>query len=639
MAKANIPVHSSVLEEHGVGKLTKFMHARQRTPMYLGSKDELTKSMLLFTPDGYEYREITWVPALVTAFREIVDNALDEFVKGNISRPVLKVDYNPETLEFVISDNGRGIPIDYVPEYNSHVCTMVMSETETGRNFSDDDRDGVSGQNGLGGSIVAMTSTYFEMDIIRTGKPYPLACGDNRGQFHFHQRFEEGNEIFPDLIITDPIIKSVSNQRTGTTIKFQLSPEVFPVRILPMEIVYSILKQIAAATRYKIILNGTTIPVKPTADKTLFGNSKVFTVDIDDPDLGFTSKFYIIPEAFPDDMEVEKVESGLVNNVPIFEGGSHLDTFSRGFALGITKAITENNKRVRLKPNRSDVEKQLLIYSITTMRAPSFSSQAKTRLVNSEVAAPVNRMLTTAFYNDIITSSFGKEWTSIILARCAERTNAKDSEETTKRGKENSAVKIAKLDDATGKHGRQVIDRKDCVLFITEGDCVYEKEPVIVLREDEGAIEQIPLGDVKEHDLVLTHTGAFKPVVGKSSKVRDVVEIKAGEFSFKCTDTHRILVHHRTEGFMYVMAKDIDTSIHRLVRSQMVDINAFARVVDIAPYTGDNEKYQLTLVMDSGHTIDCSETHKFGVYDVIDMMYKMIPAIDIDVTRYIIPLK
>lgn len=274
MASTTIPVQSSVLEEHGVGKLTKFMHARKRTQMYLGSKDVMTANMLLFTPDGYEYREITWVPALVTAFREIVDNSLDEFVKGSISRPVLKVDYNPETLEFVISDNGRGIPIDYVPEYNSHVCTMVMSETETGRNFSDDDREGVSGQNGLGGSIVAMTSTYFEFDIIRTGKPYPLACGDNRGQFHFHQRFEEGSEIFPDMIILDPVIKSVSNQRTGTTIKFQLSPEVFPERVLPIELVYSILKQISAFTRYKIVLNGETIQLKPTAEKTLFGNQK-----------------------------------------------------------------------------------------------------------------------------------------------------------------------------------------------------------------------------------------------------------------------------------------------------------------------------------------------------------------------------
>lgn len=636
MASTKIPVQSSVLEEHGVGKLTKFMHARKRTQMYLGSKDVMTANMLLFTPDGYEYREITWVPALVTAFREIVDNSLDEFVKGSISRPVLKVDYNPETLEFVISDNGRGIPIDYVPEYNSHVCTMVMSETETGRNFSDDDREGVSGQNGLGGSIVAMTSTYFEFDIIRTGKPYPEAGGDNRGQFHFHQRFEEGSEIFPDMIILDPVIKSVSNQRTGTTIKFQLSPEVFPERVLPIELVYSILKQISAFTRYKIVLNGETIQLKPTAEKTLFGNQKLFTLDVSNEESDFQSKFIVVPSAFPADSDIEKITAGLVNNVPIFEGGVHMDAFSKDFPLGVVKAIKETTRK-KLNPNRSDVEKQLLIYSVTTMNAPFFSSQSKTRLVNSSVAAPVTKALTQQYFTDLITSPMGKDWCNDILARCAERTNAKDSDEVARRGASNTAVKIAKLDDATGEHGKTKIDRKDCVLFITEGDCVYEREEIVVLRDD--TIELSQLKDVQEHELVLTHTGAFKPIVGKSVKVRDVVEVKAGDLTFKCTATHRILVHHRTEGFMYVMAKDIDTTVHRLVRSQMVDIAAFATIKAIEHYEGDNQKYKLTITLDTGHTIDCSEEHKFGVFDVMDRMYKLLEACEIDPTRHIIPLK
>lgn len=636
MASTNIPVHSSVLEEHGVGKLTKYMHARRRTQMYLGSKDVMTAEMLLFTPNGYEYREITWVPALVTAFREIVDNSLDEFVKGGISRPVLKVDYNPETLEFVISDNGRGIPIDYVPEYNSHVCTMVMSETETGRNFSDDDREGVSGQNGLGGSIVAMTSTYFELDIIRTGKPYPEGCGDNRGQFHFHQRFEEGNEIFPDLVITDPIIKSVSNQRTGTTIKFQLSPEVFPERLLPMELVYSILKQISAFTRYKIVLNGETIALKPTAEKTLFGNQRVFTLDVSNEEIGFTSKFIVVPSAFDPESEIEKITAGLVNNVPIFEGGVHMDAFSRDFPLGVVKAIKETTRK-KLNPNRSDIEKQLVIYSVTTMNAPFFSSQSKTRLVNSNVAAPVTKALTNEFYTELLSSSGGKDWVTEILARCAERTNAKDTDEAARRGASNTAIKIAKLDDATGEHGKTKIDRKDCVLFITEGDCVYEKEQVYVLRDD--TIELSTLRDVQENELVLTHTSAFKPIVGKSVKVREVVEVKAGNLSFKCTSTHRILVHHRTEGFMYVMAKDIDPSIHRLVRSQMVDVKAFSAIKSIISYEGENNKYKLTITFDTGHTVDCSEEHRFGVFDVVDKMYKLIEARDIDPERHITPLK
>ena len=141
---------SSVLSEHGIQQLTEYQHARIRTEMYLGSKSEHEQPVLLFSEDGYNVQNLGWVPALLTSFREIVDNSLDEFVKAGVKDPVLKVQYNEDDLEFEISDNGRGIPIDYDPVSQKHVCTMVLTEMKTGRNFNDDERNNVVGMNEIG---------------------------------------------------------------------------------------------------------------------------------------------------------------------------------------------------------------------------------------------------------------------------------------------------------------------------------------------------------------------------------------------------------------------------------------------------------------------------------------------------------
>ena len=113
--------NNSVLEAHGVQKLSDYEHARRRTEMYFGSRSPQEQNVLLLSETGFSVQPVTWVPALLTAFREIVDNSLDEFKKAGTLLPVLKVEYNEDELMFSISDNGRGIPIDFVPEHNMNV--------------------------------------------------------------------------------------------------------------------------------------------------------------------------------------------------------------------------------------------------------------------------------------------------------------------------------------------------------------------------------------------------------------------------------------------------------------------------------------------------------------------------------------
>lgn len=456
---------SSVMDEHGIQQLTEYQHGRIRTEMYLGSRSPHEQLVCLFGKENNGViREISWVPALLTATREIIDNSLDEFSKAGTKEPVLRVTYNEETLEFEISDNGRGIPIDYVPETQKNLCTMVLTEMKTGRNFDDSERKDVIGMNGLGGSVVMLVSSEAELEIHRTGKPYKTEKANTEydGMYKFVQKFKEGTAMFPDLQLGEPSIRKVKSDKSGTTIRFTLSKEVFKHRELPTELLYSILKEIAAANpTYKIFLNDERIQVKGGVEKGLFGVSKLMSLNVVDLDIGFNSTFYIVPNLVHD-MPVNFHMQGLVNNAPALEGGTHLDTFKKYFALGLISALEKESKKRKMKPNRSDIEEGVLIYNITKMNAPSFSSQTKTRLTNEAVIKPIAAQMSDEWYAELIKKN--KDWIDEIYTRCAERTNKKDADEDRKAAKKLVKGKVAKLRDATSK------DRMECTIFLAEGD-------------------------------------------------------------------------------------------------------------------------------------------------------------------------
>jgi DNA gyrase/topoisomerase IV subunit B len=152
----------------------------------------------------------------------------------------------------------------------------------------------------------------------------------------------------------------------------------------------------------------------------------------------------------------------LVNAIPLFNGGTHIDAFRKGFYNGLLSGLERESKRRKLTPNRSDVSEGLLIYATLEMAAPSFDSQAKARLINETSAVLVRKMLDDPeFFKDCIKKN--PEWISSIYTRCAERTQVKDSKDATKQAKKNLRQKIEDLEDACGH------DRSKCILFLTEG--------------------------------------------------------------------------------------------------------------------------------------------------------------------------
>jgi len=437
-------------------KLSDYRHARLRTEMYLGSRSPHTQTIVNWDGKKLAPVEMTWTPAVYCAFREILDNALDEVVGHGYGSRV-DVTYDPKTLEVTVADDGRGIPIDWDADEKMHKATIALTQARAGRNFGT--REEVRGTNGIGASVVVNCSEYFEITVHRDGQ-------------RFQQGFREGSEVFGDeLDIREPKITKASGDKTGTQVRFKLSKTVFKNIKLPLAFIQARMFEIAANhPKIRFTFNGDRVAVKPTIEKTMFDGRDVMRIDVNDRK--FKSSYYLIP-GFSTDGEYLHTT---VNDIPAFNGGQHIDTFKRLFYGGLIKALERESKRRGLTPNRSDIADGLLIYNVTFMHAPNFDSQSKTRLINDDVDGYIKAVLESEdTFKKIIKAN--KEWIDQIYARCAARTQKKDEAEVAKLGRKMMRNKVPKLLDANGK------DRTKCILLITEGDSA--KTMVSAVRDPE----------------------------------------------------------------------------------------------------------------------------------------------------------
>ena len=426
-----------------IKKLSPYQHVRLRTTVYYGSTTLHTQPVLDFTQEKACVKEYSWVPAVFTAVREVWDNALDEVVAHGHGTKI-DITFDPDTMTFSVEDDGRGIPIDWDEDHKMHKATLALSELMSGRNF--DERTNTAGMNGIGASGVNFCSEFFNVDIHRGGK-------------RFQQNFTEGSSMFGDsLQMGEPRI-TTKQGKTGTKITFKLSASVFKVLTLGTEFLRSRIVEIACANpTIKFKFNGELIKARKGSNS-LFVGYEPIVINMDLVDKQFASEFILVPNF----TEQGDMSHSLVNNIPVFNGGTQIDSFKKYFVTNLLNNLTRESKRRGLTPNRSDVMETMLLYNVTNMLKPDFDSQSKTRLINEEVEAYIRTALDDEkLYKKILRDN--KSWIDQVYARCAARTQKKDDADTAKLARKVLRTKVPKLMDATSK------ERTKCILLLTEGD-------------------------------------------------------------------------------------------------------------------------------------------------------------------------
>jgi DNA gyrase subunit B len=111
----------------------------------------------------------TDIIGLHESLREIIDNAVDESLAGFAKN--VWITLNSDGSATVI-DDGRGIPVDIMPQYKKSALEIVMTKLHAGGKFGGSAYKISGGLHGVGASVVNALSSLMWIEVKRNGKVY-----------------------------------------------------------------------------------------------------------------------------------------------------------------------------------------------------------------------------------------------------------------------------------------------------------------------------------------------------------------------------------------------------------------------------------------------------------------------------------
>ncbi|HHE76801.1 MAG TPA: DNA topoisomerase (ATP-hydrolyzing) subunit B [Candidatus Parcubacteria bacterium] len=335
---------------------------RKRPGMYIGSTG----------PDGLHH--LIW---------ECVDNFIDEFMAGygKEGRVVLL-----KGNRVMISDDGRGIPVEKHPQTKKSALETVMTTLHAGGKFGGKAYQVAGGLHGVGVSVVCALSKYMKAEICRGG-------------YLYRQEYSKGRP-------TTKVKKVGHCSHSGTTIVFEPDSEIFPdIKFSPKKILKHLRQQAYLTKGIKISFRDEREEGKETSYTFYFegGLSSYVKYLTRNAASRHPNIFYcygekngmIVEAAFQYTQEYECVEESFANNIYTGEGGSHLT----GFRSALTRTLNDyarKNELLREKDNNlsgEDVREGLTSVVSVKIREPQFEGQTKAKLGNPEAKTAVEQVV------------------------------------------------------------------------------------------------------------------------------------------------------------------------------------------------------------------------------------------------------
>jgi len=328
---------------------------RLRPGMYIGSTDRGGLHQLLY---------------------EIVYNSIDEALAGSCDQ--IEVTIHQDNSITVV-DNGRGIPVDIIPDTDITALQAVMTHLHAGAKFGGTAYHISSGLHGVGASVVNALSAWLKIEVRREGKTY-------------QQEYQRGIPTGDIELIGDA-------QDTGTKVTFLADELIFEDIDYDFNIICQRLRELA------FLNSGVELAVRDersNVEKTFYFEGGIATL------ISRLNKNRTVihpePILLKDSANSTAIEIALqYNNSPIEstfsfancvstrDGGSHLT----GFRSALTRVLNDyarNNKFIKdIEANLTgdDVREGLVAVISVKLPQPQFEGQTKAKLGNPEVKSQV----------------------------------------------------------------------------------------------------------------------------------------------------------------------------------------------------------------------------------------------------------
>ncbi len=443
---AGTPASSGDYNASAIEVLEGLEPVRRRPGMYIGGTDDR---------------------ALHHLAAEVLDNAMDEAVAGHATRIEMRLE---EGNRLVISDNGRGIPVDEHPKFpGKSTLEVILSTLHSGGKFSGKAYATSGGLHGVGVSVVNALSVNTRVEVARERQLYA-------------QEFSQG-------ITQGPLLQlGAAPNRRGTTVSFVPDPEIFGDKQFKPARLFKLARSKAylfagVEIRWKCAASLASEDVPQEAVFKFPGGladhlaeqigarecvtAQAFTGRQDFPldEAGNTRGRAEWAIAWP--LYSDGSTSWYCNTVPTPDGGTH----EQGLRMALTRSLRAFGELVGAKKAKDitadDVMTGAEVMLSVFIRDPQFQSQTKDRLTSPEAARLVEAAMRDHF-DHFLTDNMerGKALLGEVMERMDERLKRKQEREI-KRKSATNAKKLrlpGKLTDCSGEGGRET------ELFIVEGD-------------------------------------------------------------------------------------------------------------------------------------------------------------------------
>ncbi|MGK7395627.1 MAG: DNA topoisomerase (ATP-hydrolyzing) subunit B [Candidatus Cyclobacteriaceae bacterium M3_2C_046] len=411
---------------------------RKRPAMYIG--DVSTKGL----------HHMVW---------EVVDNSIDEALAGYCSEIKVQI---KEDNSVIVTDNGRGIPVELHTKEKRSALEVVMTVLHAGGKFDKDTYKVSGGLHGVGVSCVNALSTQLIATVYRDGKIW-------------QQEYEKGVPKYPVKVVGDTDIN-------GTSIHFKPDPSVFIVSEYNYDTIASRLRELAYLNAgIKIIFEDfreTEEDGSHRSEEFLSEGGLVEFVNYLDStrEKLITEPIYIDGEKSGVPVQVainyntsysENVVS-YVNNINTIEGGTHVSGFRRALTRTL-KAYADKSgllDKVKVDIAGDDFREGLTAVISVKVAEPQFEGQTKTKLGNGEVMGAVDGSVSEIlqYYLEEHPREAKTIVSKVILAAQARHAARKAREMVQRKNVLTSTSLPGKLADCSNK------DPEGSELYLVEGD-------------------------------------------------------------------------------------------------------------------------------------------------------------------------
>ncbi len=316
---------------------------------------------------------------------EIVDNSVDEALAGycdNIDVVITKDGH------IKVSDNGRGIPVDMHPIEKKPAVEVVLTVLHAGGKFGGGGYAVSGGLHGVGASVVNALSTKLFVEVHREG-------------FIWRQSYSIG---VPDA----PLAKGEKTDRTGTTIEFVPSAEIFETVVYDYETLRQRFQQMCFLNKgLRISLrderdghNDTYCYERGLTDYVEYLNSAKKVEVVHDEVISIETeneeKTMSVEIAMQWTTGYNEGVHTYANTINTHEGGTH----EEGFRTALTTLLNKYGREKGLLKEKDenltgdDVREGLTAVISVKLTEPQFEGQTKTKLGNTEAKAFVQRVVT-----------------------------------------------------------------------------------------------------------------------------------------------------------------------------------------------------------------------------------------------------